>query len=174
MATDQGGASIWLRKDKLLIVSASMVGGAYRDDLGAWSGLCVEDFDAFFGLIAWTRPDDDLGRALKDALRMSRLNVPRPAAWANGLGSDKAETDARLAAAFGLGSARRLYEGMRSPGAEWARGVVTLYPSRRRPGGRFEGFEPAWADLHQPVSLPFTSGDTEIGRAIRTCIDRCA
>ena len=165
---------MWLRKDKLLIVAASVVEGARCDEQGVWLGLSMADFDAFTGLLAWRGADEDLGRGLRDGLVASRLNVPRPPAWANGVGSDKPEMDARLAAEFGLANARRLYEGMLGPGAAWALGVVTLYPSRRRHGGQFEAFQAPWADQHPPLSLPFSSSDAELGRAIRTCVDRCA
>jgi len=134
----------------------------------------MADLEACGRIVGGGGPDDDLGALLREALISSRLNVPRPAAWANGVGSDKAEMDARIAAEFGLGNARRLYEGMLSPGAAWALGVVTLYPTRRRHGGQFEAFQAPWADQHPPVSLPFSSSDAQLGRAIRTCVGRCA
>lgn len=165
---------MWRRKDKLLIVAASVVEGARCDEHGVWLGLGTLDFEACCRVVGWLAPSEELGAALREALLSSRLNVPRPPAWANGVGSDKAETDARLAAEFGLANARRLYQGMLSPGADWALGVVTLYPSRRRHGGQFEAFQPPWADQHPPVSLPFSSSDAELGRAIRTCVGRCA
>lgn len=173
MALNHGAAVFWRRRDKLLVVAASLTVGAAKDERGVWSGVHVIDFDACCMMTPWPASDEVVGLVLRQALKASRLGRPIPEAWARGVGSDKAEMDARLAAEFGLPDARRLYQGMLSPGADWALDTLTIWPSRRRHGGRFEGFEPAFAAEHQPVALPFASPDAALGAAVRLCLERC-
>lgn len=173
MAWLQGSATLWLRGDQLVIVAASIVVGARRDWRGLWSGLTTPDFEAFCHRLSWQDPDSRIGAALRAALKASRLNVPVPVAWEQGIGSDKADFDLRLAGAFGSRDARRLYPGMRQGGVTHLLGSLLLSPSRRRHGGQFEGFQPAWQDQHQDVTVRFWSPDAALGAAVRLCLERC-
>lgn len=173
MAWRQGIASISVRRGAVVIVAGSIVRGARMDWRGIWHGLSISDFGAFHAGTDWPAPDDKVGALLRRALKSSRLKVPVPGAWANGLWSDKAEHDKQLAAAFGLSDAKRLYSGMVSCGVRWTWAMVTLYPTRRQKGGDFEGFAPAWQVGHEDLSVPFRSSDRDLGVAVRTCISRC-
>ena len=174
MAWRQGTATISVRNQAAVILAGSIVRGARRDWRGDWHGLSDADFDAFHVCTPFSVPDEELGRLLRRALKATRLNTPVPVAWSMGLWSDKLEYDLRLAAAFGLESSGGLYRGMLACGVRWLRGKVTLHPTRRLHGGRFEAFEPAWIEGHEDVLLPFGSSDRELGAAMRACISRCA
>lgn len=174
MAWRQGLASISVRKGAVVIVTGSIVKGGRMDWRGIWHGLSNADFEAFHARVDWLAPDEEIGGTLRRALKATRLNIPVPATWANGLWSDTATFQRCLATAFGLSSAKNLYPGMVCCGARWAAGKVTLNPTRRRRGGEFEGFGPAWREGHEEVSLRFKSSDRELGAALRTCISRCA
>ena len=174
MAEIQGAAEIYLRKGALLTVATSLVDGARPDERGVWTGLTVNDFDAAFRLQGADIPDSALGADLRFALVQSQIGVPAPAAWATkGMGGEKPEVDARLAAAFGLTDSGSLYSGMVVCFASWSLGEVRLMPTKRRRGGRFEGFQLAWQDQHPDVIVPFAAPDARLGAALRTCLRTC-
>lgn len=174
MAKAQGAADIYLRKGALLTVATSLVDGARPDERGVWTGLTTDDFDAACRPQGADAPDSALGADLRFALVESRIGVPAPDAWATkGMDGEKPEVDARLAAAFGLPGPARLYAGMLACFAAWSLGEVLLIPTKRRRGGRFEGFQPAWQDQHPDVIVPFASSDAELGAAIRVCLRTC-
>jgi hypothetical protein len=173
MAWRQGAATVWLRRDKLLIAAVSLARGARLDWRGIWTGLPVVDFEANHSLILWSDPDCALGEALRAALNSSRINIPRPAAWDRGIGSDDAEFGERLAKLFGLKGSRSLYSNMLGFGAERVANRVTLYPSRRRRGGPFEAFDQNYEEGQGAVRLLWKVSDDELGSAIRRCVGRC-
>ncbi|MDP1632742.1 MAG: contact-dependent growth inhibition system immunity protein [Caulobacter sp.] len=140
---------------------------------GVWTGTPDADFDAYCQVVEPGASDAALGAALRAALKASRINIPVPAAWARGVGSDKAEFDQTLAEAFGLSNARRLYPGMRCCAVEWEPNTITVYPTRRRHGGEFEAFQSPWRQDHPDVVLPFRASDAVLGAAARTGLERC-
>lgn len=173
MALRQGLASISVRKGVVVVVSGSIVKGGRMDWRGIWQGLSDADFDAFHGRLDWSAADEDLGGLLRRALKATRINVPVPAEWVDGLWSDKARYDAQLADVFGLASTKGLYSGMLACGARWLPGTVVLTPTRRCRGGRFEGIDPAFGQGHEGVQLPIGSSDRELGVAVRVCVSQC-
>ena len=145
MAERQGAAEIHLRKGKVAICAGSAVAGVEDEITGVWrSGLVKLDLDAFLEVLPVTASEDVLGLAMRTALRNSQLNVPWPDEWRGTRNWDFGPFLARLSVAFGLASPKALYSGMRYVSVEWLLGDVTLKSTRRRHGGRFEGFAPAW------------------------------
>lgn len=173
MADSQGIACLYLRKGVLLVVAGSLAEGARPDERGVWTGLTVEDFEAASLRVSADSADSTLGATLRKALVSARIGIPAPASWARGIGSDKRGDDLRLAEAMGLSDARGMYPGMKACFARWELGELMIMPTKRRHGGRFEGFEPAWQDQHPDVVLPFASPDAELGAAVRLCFSRC-
>jgi hypothetical protein len=173
MATGQGYANIYSRQDVTFIVVRSLVEGCDQEPDGVWHGLTTEEFELSPAALAGNSSPAVLGRVLREALGLSRIGVPAPAAWANGIGSDKAQRDTLLASAFGLPSLGRLYSGMRVCLADWTRGELILIPTRRSYGGRFAGFEPPWNAEHADVVVPFASSDADLGEAVTLCLERC-
>jgi hypothetical protein len=108
------------------------------------------------------RPDS-LGNLVLSALSKSGQTVPHPTIWR---GLDKP----RLEAA-GVKSEKAFQTGARSVSVERGQ-AFRLEPSRNGGSkGDTKGFEPL-PDLS--MSLPLGSTATEIGQAIRACLERCA
>ena len=168
MAENQGGASISVRGDAIVLVATSESMGWQTED-GYWRGLTITDWDAFCRRASVADSDHDLGALLRQCLHQSRL---MPVAWGRAqMREADSQFDDRLAAAFGLDSPRRLYPGMRDVGVDWSGPKITFVPTRNKGSGVFEGFPRASAG-HTDVLVAFESSDDELGAALKEAIRR--
>lgn len=167
MAVQQGHATAWCRKGKILLTADSNTHGHWFDEHGVRRGATATDFDAYSSLAATGDTNQDLGRHLRAALVASKID--RPEGWYDPRRRDGTST---LAAKFGLKSASSVYQGMRMVSAFWALGAITLTPSIRRFGGGFDWY-PKTDEAHRPIILPFDSTDEAIGNALGRCAELC-
>lgn len=167
MASQQGHATAWCRKGKVLLTADSNALGIWFDEHGVGRGATATDFDAYASLAAIGDPNEDLGKRLRAALVASKID--RPDEWYDPGRQDWA---ARLAANFGLKSASSIYQGMRMVSVFWALGEITLTPSIRRYGGRSDWY-PESDEAYHPIVLPFDSSDEAIGNRLKRCVELC-
>jgi len=169
MAEHQGAAEIKLRKRAMFVASNALVMG-WIDDFGVRRGMTMTDWDTFSDVISCDESDAQIGKVVRHALLASRVGVPGE--WADAQLA-AADYDLRLASAFGLKNASKLYPGMKDVGARWALGDIIFAPSRHRRGSAFGGFPLGQKHGHEDVVVPFASSDAELGAAVRECFARC-
>jgi hypothetical protein len=144
-------AAVYELKDRILVHSWQQT----------TAGLGIAS-EPYIGLPRDAGPEA-LGNSILSALKKSGQTVPHPTTWK---GLDKP----RLEAA-GVKSEKAFQTGARSVSVERGQ-AFRLEPSRNGGSeGDTKGFEPL-PDLS--MSLPLSSTATEIGQAIRACLERCA
>lgn len=158
MARDRGGAEIKKRGDQILIIAHALFGA-----------LRLTDWDAFSHRISVEDTDARLGAALRLCLLRSRTRTEQWMRSQRLIG----DYNIRLAEAFGLGSTRTLFQGMKSVDVDWAQSRVILGPTRNRRGGHFSGFEGGTDRGHEEVVVAFGASDAELGIAVREALRRC-
>lgn len=155
------------------VATASGVVGGYERADGSWQGLFSDDPDRSPETVEWRSEDGSLGACVRAAIMASRFNIPQPAAWANGIDSDKAEQDIQLARAFGLSDAKRLYNGLRYCIGKLERGLIRIIPTRRRRRDFFP-FDPVSQAGRADAVVPADAADADLGAAVRLAFSRCA
>jgi hypothetical protein len=168
MAENQGGASISVRGEAIVLVAASESMG-WQTEAGYWRGLTITDWDAFCRRASVADPDDELGALLRQCLHRSRL---MPVEWGRAqLRDADSQFNHRLAIAFGLGSTHRLYPGMKDVGVDWSGPDITFVPTRNKGGGVFEGLGRGDSG-HEELIIAFESSDHELGATLKQAIVR--
>lgn len=130
----------------------------------------VYDPQGFAAFLDAEPPREDLGRAVRDALAASRFITPDHPEW-DAIMRMPTEDEIKsreddLKRRAGVKTLKALYSGVGSVAVTQRDGQIELRPLRHRSRGAWEGIRG-----HEPICLPESVSDTELGDAVAAALD---